>query len=112
MRTEILFSAPLITRSLVPWDQAACPVWDRKLVKAAVFHHISQMDAGGTTLLGSPLANFHLELQGRERSVCLSSPSESGKKRSFMASIFEQLKEKSLPTGITTDADCVITKVS
>ena len=60
MRTEILFSAPLITRSLVHLDQAACPVWDRKLVKAAVFHHVSQMDAGGTNLLGSPLANFHL----------------------------------------------------
>src|SRR4051812_39352337 len=33
------FSAPRITRRLTHRDQAACPVWDKRPVTAADFHH-------------------------------------------------------------------------
>jgi hypothetical protein len=67
VRTETPFSAPLITRSLIHLNQAACPVWDKRPVAATVFYHFPY---GGTTFPGSLLVIVHLTLGVGRRPVC------------------------------------------
>jgi hypothetical protein len=81
------FSAPLITRCLTHPDQAARPVWDKRPVTAAVFYYLSERMLEG---LPCSVVRWRISTwnsRGGERSLCWSSPSRSGKKRSFRATI-------------------------